>query len=93
MSEKGQGDAGSAGSDNEAVDDAPESPVRVAPGLALDETGNEVEVELPSDFILDSAGEGIDADAAGATTPGGQGTPGGRPEDGSVSGSGSGELT
>ena len=71
MSEKGQGYE--IGTGNE--------PIRVEPGLAVDETGNEVIVELRSEYILDSGGETVDSEAVGvAPPPTGQGTPGGRPD-------------
>ena len=83
MSEKGQGDSDSLGPADDA-DDAPETPLRVDAGLALDETGNEITLELPSEFILDSAAGGaIDADSVGTgTTPPTAGTPGGRFDEG-----------
>ena len=54
--------------------------VHIDEGMALDPTGNEVEIEMRSDFILDSSGETIDAGARGGEVPGGEDTPGSRPD-------------
>ena len=55
MSEKGQGDQSS------------EHEIHIEPGLGLDESGNEILVEVRSDFVLDSSGEAVDANATGNT--------------------------
>ena len=55
--------------------------IQIDEGMAIDEHGNEVVVDLRSDFILDAAGETVDSGAVGlAPPPTGQGTPGGRPD-------------
>ena len=81
MSEKGQGDEGVVtGLGVSTALPATDIPVRVDRGMALDASGDDLAVEVKSDFILDAGGQSVDADARGvASSPASEGTAGGRP--------------
>ena len=50
--------------------------IQIGEGLALDQAGDEVVIDVRGDFILDSNGETVDANAVGAPSSPGEGTPG-----------------
>jgi hypothetical protein len=67
VSEKGQGEEGVV-SGLGVTEPIPGDEVRVDPGLGLDATGDEVVVEVRSDFTLDSNSQTVDANARGISS-------------------------